>query len=78
MIRNTLKLGLVALALTAVSFPAMAAPSINTDRGKRLTTRAGSCTPCCACPYVKASKPVCTVKPACKPCGVNESRGNRN
>jgi|GEM_PF-4609031 len=78
MIRNSLKLGLVALALSAVSFQAMAAPAVNTDRGKRLTTRGGSCTHCCACPYLKASKAVCTVKPSCKSCGAHESRGNRN
>jgi len=78
MIRNTLKLGLVALALSAFSIHAMAAPSINTDRGKRLTTRGGSCTQCCACPYLKASKAVCTVKTSCKSCGVHESRGNKN
>lgn len=79
MIRNTLKLGLVALALSAFSIHAMAAPSINTDRGKRLTTaRGGSCSQCCACPSLKASKAVCTVKTSCKPCGAYEGRGNKN
>ena len=75
MIRNCLKLGLVVLAFSALSFPAMAASGCKTKCTNYLGSGGGKSASCC--PYMKAAKAHCGVKTISKTSGLFESRGNK-